>query len=110
MKLYQHLEIIWLEILLIYDKLRSEKLCKQIHAKWGFISNKTPYYKQRIIESKDALYYMSKDNDWYKLRWAHFILIFGGNESEIKKSREYVELFSLKKSPYALQIKKMYNL
>lgn len=110
MKLYQHLEIIWLEILLIYEKLRSEKLCKQIHAKWGFISNKTPYYKQRIIESKDALYNMSKDNDWYKLRWAHFILIFGGNESEIKKSREYVELFSLKKSPYALQIKKMYNL
>ena len=109
-RLYQHLEICWYETLLNYKELTTEKLCRSIHAGKGFIFLKTQYYPQRILEAKNALYDTGVKSDWYKIRWAQFILDFGVDDEEILKSKELVKKYSEDGMDYAVAVKNKYNI
>ncbi len=109
-KLYQHMEMAWLESLLLYNKLSTEKLCRQINAGWGFVFLKTFYYQLRINEAKEELFKLAIESDWYKIRWSQFIFDFGGNEEEVNKAKDYVNVFSEQKIQYALDVKEKYGL
>ncbi len=109
-RLYQHLEIAWLETLLLYDELLTENLCRQIRAGWGFVFLKTIYHNQRINEANEILYHNAKESDWYKIRWAQFILDLSDNKAEISQAKEYVNTYSEKGMDYALSVKEKYDL
>lgn len=109
-RLYQHLEMAWLEIVLLNDNLLTEKLCRQINAGWGFVFLKTYYYQQRINESKQLLFKKSDESDWYKIRWAQFILDLGGTPEEINQAKNYVDTHSKQGMDYAINVKNKYGL
>lgn len=109
-RLLQHLEMAWLEILLIHDNLLTEKLCRQINAGWGFVFLKTYYYQQRINESKQELFKRAEESDWYKIRWAQFILDLGGTQEEVNKAKNYIDTFSKQGMDYAVNVKNKYGL
>lgn len=109
-RLYQHLEICWYETLLKYKELMTEKLCRSIHAGKGFVFLKTQYYPQRLEEAKNSLYETAQKSDWYKIRWAQFILDCGDNEEEIIKSKQLVEKYSQMGMDYAVAVKNKYKI
>lgn len=108
-KLYQHLKVCWEEALLLYDDTRTENICRHVKQKYGFIHNETPQYMHRLRIAKNALWRKAQYNTWFKLRFSQFIHDFGGNEKEIKTSNQWIEEYSRKNIPYAIELKKLYN-
>ena len=88
----------------------TENLCRQIRAGWGFVFLKTIYHNQRINEANEILYHNAKESDWYKIRWAQFILDLSDNKAEISQAKEYVNTYSEKGMDYALSVKEKYDL
>ena len=109
-QLYEHFMLCWQEINYLHDDTTLERLCKQVRAKKAFITSESKYYNNRVFEAKNALKQLSTKSDWYKIRWAQFVLDFGGTDKEVKKSRDYVNTLAADGLQYAVDVKRIYGL